>query len=162
MHDLLHRLVAQYSLANDKAARLWQLSRVHDKPVHIGVNTERGLGMVAALLLGVGLIFWIAANWQDQSRQFKFYLIQGVLLATMAGALAWPRERNPLLLLSTLAPGSLLAFLWFQKPGQSAAWRRVFSCKPMVLLLRKCEPLRKQSRCPICLHNWKQATICCA
>ena len=111
MHDLLHRLVAQYSLANDKAASLWQLSRVHDKPAHIGANTERGLGMLAALLLGVGLIFWIAANWQDQSRQFKFYLIQGVLVASMAGALAWPRGRNALLLLATLALGGLLAFI---------------------------------------------------
>jgi uncharacterized membrane protein len=111
MHDLLHRLVAQYSLANDKAARLWQISRVHDKPAHIGAATERGLGIVAALLLGAGLIFWIAANWQDQSRQFKFYLIQAVLLASMAGALAWPRGRNALLLLATLALGGLLAFI---------------------------------------------------
>lgn len=111
MHDLLHRLVAQYSLSNDKAARLWQISRVHDKPAHIGSNTERGLGMVAALLLGAGLIFWIAANWQDQSRQFKLYLIQGVLLVSMAGAIVWPRGRNALLLLATLALGGLLAFI---------------------------------------------------
>jgi uncharacterized membrane protein len=111
MHDLLHRLVAQYSLANDKATRLWQISRVHDKPAHMGATTERGLGIVAALLLGAGLIFWIAANWQDQSRQFKFYLIQGVLLASMAGALAWPRGRNALLLLATLTLGGLLAFI---------------------------------------------------
>jgi hypothetical protein len=111
MHDLLHRLVNQYSLTNDKTARLWQLSRAHDKPAHIGAYTERGLGILAALLLGTGLIFWIAANWQDQSRQFKFYLIQGVLLASMAGALAWPRGRNALLLLATLALGGLLAFI---------------------------------------------------
>jgi uncharacterized membrane protein len=111
MHDLLHRLVAQYALANDKAARLWQLSHLHDQPSHIGKHTERGLGMVAALLLGAGLIFWIAANWQDQSRQFKLYLIQGVLLASMAGATAWPRGRNALLLLATLALGGLLAFI---------------------------------------------------
>jgi Predicted membrane protein (DUF2157) len=111
MHDLLHRLVAQYSLSNDKAARLWQISRVHDKPVNVGPNTERGLGMVAALLLGAGLIFWVAANWQDQSRQFKFYLIQGVLLASVVGALVWPRGRNAMLLLATLALGGLLAFI---------------------------------------------------
>jgi uncharacterized membrane protein len=111
MHDLLHRLVAQYALTNDKAARLWHISRVHDKPPRIGIHTERGLGTVAALLLGAGLIFWIAANWQDQSRQFKLYLIQGVLLVSIMGAIAWPRGRNALLLLATLALGGLLAFI---------------------------------------------------
>ncbi len=111
MHDLLHRLVAQYSLSHDKTNRLWQISKLHEPNPQLGKHTERGLGLVAALLLGAGLIFWIAANWQDQSRTFKFFLIQGVLLASMAGALAWPRGRNALLLLATLALGGLLAFI---------------------------------------------------
>jgi uncharacterized membrane protein len=111
MHDLLHRLVAQYALSPDKTTRLWQVSQLHAPNAQLGKQAERGLGLVAALLLGAGLIFWIAANWQEQSRTFKFFLIQGVLLASMAGALAWPRGRNALLLLATLALGGLLAFI---------------------------------------------------
>jgi uncharacterized membrane protein len=111
MHDLLHRLVAEFALPANKTARLWQLSKLHEPSPALGTHTERGLGAVAALLLGAGLIFWVAANWQDQTRQFKFYLIQAVLLASVVSALAWPRGRNALLLLATLALGALLAFI---------------------------------------------------
>jgi uncharacterized membrane protein len=38
-----------------------------------------------ALPLGTGLILWVAANWQAQTRQFKFLLLQALLLlATLA------------------------------------------------------------------------------
>jgi uncharacterized membrane protein len=111
MHDLLHRLAAEFALPADKTSRLWQLSQLHEPSPALGKHTERGLGAVAALLLGAGLIFWVAANWQDQTRQFKFYLIQAVLLASVVGALAWPRGRNALLLLATMALGGLLAFI---------------------------------------------------
>ncbi len=111
MHDLLHRLVAEFALPADKTRRLWQLSKLHEPGPALGTHTERGLGAMAALLLGAGLIFWVAANWQDQTRQFKFYLIQAVLLASVVGALAWPRGRNALLLLATMALGGLLAFI---------------------------------------------------
>jgi uncharacterized membrane protein len=111
MHDLLHRLVNEFSLPADKINRLWQLSKLHEPSPQLGKFTERGLGAVAALLVGAGLIFWIAANWQEQSRQFKFFLIQAVLVASVVGALVWPRGRNGLLLLATLALGGLLAFI---------------------------------------------------
>jgi uncharacterized membrane protein len=111
MHELIHRLVFEFSLPSDKAARLWQLSRLHDPGPALRQHTERGLGALAALLLGAGLIFWVAANWQDQTRQFKFLLIQAFLFASVAGALAWPRGRNALLLLATLVLGGLLAFI---------------------------------------------------
>jgi uncharacterized membrane protein len=111
MHDLLHRLAAEFALPADKTQRLWQLSQLHAPSPALAKHTERGLGAVAALLLGAGLIFWVAANWQDQTRQFKFYLIQAVLLASVLGALAWPRGRHASLLLATLALGGLLAFI---------------------------------------------------
>jgi uncharacterized membrane protein len=111
MHHLLHRLAAQFSLPAEATAKLWQLSQLHQPPSALGKQSERGLGAVAALLLGAGLIFWVAANWQEQSRQFKFYAIQAVLLASILGALAWPRGRKGLLLLATMALGGLLAFI---------------------------------------------------
>ncbi len=111
MHELIHRLVAEFSLTPDKTTRLWQLSKRHAPSPALGQHTERGLGGLAGLLLGLGVIFWVAANWQDQTRQFKFLLIQAVLLVSVVGALAWPRGRTALLLLATLALGGLLAFI---------------------------------------------------
>jgi uncharacterized membrane protein len=111
MHELLHRLVAEFSLSPQQTGRLWQLSKLHAPSPELGKQTERGLGGVAALLLGAGLIFWVAANWQEQTRQFKFLLIQALLGASVLGALAVPRARSALLLLATLALGGLLAFI---------------------------------------------------
>lgn len=111
MHELIHRLIAEFALPPGDAARLWQLSRLHAPAPTLRQHTERALAGLAALLLGAGLIFWVAANWQAQTRQFKFLLIQALLLASVLGALAWPRGRTALLLLATLALGGLLAFI---------------------------------------------------
>jgi uncharacterized membrane protein len=111
MHELIHRLIAGFALSPADAARLWQLSRLHAPAPTLRQHTERALVTLAALLLGAGLIFWVAANWQAQTRQFKFLLLQALLLGSVLGALAWPRGRTALLLLATLALGGLLAFI---------------------------------------------------
>ena len=74
------------------------------------VPIERTLALCAALLLGAGLIFWVAANWQEQSRQFKYHLLQAAVLLPALFAL-WRPARLPGLLLATLALGGLLAFI---------------------------------------------------
>ena len=71
---------------------------------------ERALALCAALLIGAGLIFWVAANWQEQSRQFKYHLLQSAVVLPALFAL-WRPARLPGLLLSTLALGGLLAFV---------------------------------------------------
>lgn len=111
MHLFLHRLVADFSMPADAAARLWRLSGLHEPSPELGKTLERGLAVVATLLLGVGLVFWVAANWQEQTRQFKFFLLQGLLAGSFVAALAWQRARTPLLLLVMLAMGGLLAFV---------------------------------------------------
>ena len=111
MHQFLHRLIADFSLSASAAARLWELSGLHQPSPALGKVLDRGLAVVAALLLGVGLVFWTAANWQDQTRQFKFLLLQAVLACSFAGALLWPRARVAMLLLVMLALGGLLAFV---------------------------------------------------
>lgn len=71
----------------------------------------RGLALVAALLLGLGLIFWIAANWQLHTRLFKLGLVQGALAVAVLAAVALPRARTAALLAATLALGGLLALV---------------------------------------------------
>lgn len=111
MHPFLHRLIADFSLPADASARLWRLSGLHDPSPALGKTLERGLAVVATLLLGAGIVFWVAANWQDQTRQFKFLLLQGLLAGSFVAALVLPRARTALLLLVMLALGGLLAFV---------------------------------------------------
>jgi uncharacterized membrane protein len=111
MHAFLHRLIADFSLSAEASTRLWRLSGLHEPPPALGKTLERGLAVVAALLLGAGIVFWVSANWQDQTRQFKFLLLQGLLAGSFVGALVWSQARTVLLLLGMLTLGGLLAFV---------------------------------------------------
>lgn len=84
---------------------------------------RRGLLAVAALLFGAGLIFWMAANWQDWSRGAKLGLIEGVLVALLAVACLWPRARNAALLGAMLVLGGLLAFIGQTYQTGADAWQ---------------------------------------
>lgn len=78
-----------------------------DWPQHLW----RSLAVVAAVLLGAGLIFWIAAQWPGQTRSFKLHVLQAALALPVLVAVALPRVRVAALLLATLALGGLLAFV---------------------------------------------------
>lgn len=113
MHDLIHRLIAAYRPSPGHTAELWTLSGLHapEAPERLTTHLIRALAWGSALLLGAGLIFWVAANWQDQTRQFKFYLLQAAVVLSVMLALVLPRARTAALLLATLVLGGLLAFI---------------------------------------------------
>ena len=111
MHATVHEWIQRFALDKPSAQRLWQLSGAYQQPAGLTRTLERGLALLAALLLGAGLIFWVAANWQDQTRAFKLGLLEGALLLSALAALPWPRLRTAALLFATLALGGLLAFV---------------------------------------------------
>jgi uncharacterized membrane protein len=70
----------------------------------------RGLAALAAALLGLGIVFWIAANWDGLGRTGRFALLQATVLVMAAGAWWRPSLRLPLSLLGFVASGALLAY----------------------------------------------------
>jgi uncharacterized membrane-anchored protein len=70
----------------------------------------RAVALAAAALLGLGLVFWLAANWDDFGRAGRFALLQGTLLVSTCAALARRRLRAPGALLAWLAIGGVLAY----------------------------------------------------
>jgi uncharacterized membrane protein len=74
-----------------------------------GAQLLRGAGLGA---LGAGVLFFVAANWQDYGVMGRFVLLQSGLLVAIALAL-WRSPPQPLgqgaLLLATLLTGGLLA-----------------------------------------------------
>ena len=123
MHALIHQLARRFALDDGRTQRLWALSGLHRRPDALGLQLQRGLAVLAALLLGAGLIFWVAANWQDQTRAFKLHLLEGAVLASAGAALLWPRGPTALLLLATLALGGLLAFVGQTYQTGADAWQ---------------------------------------
>ena len=111
MHGFLFQLARHFGLGAEPTRQLWQMSQLHARPPALRGWLERSLAAVAALLLGAGLIFWVAANWPEQTRAFKFNALQAATVLPALAALAWPRLRTACLLLATLALGALLAFV---------------------------------------------------
>lgn len=103
-------LAARYRL-NPRAAReLQRLAGLNAEPGSLAGWLPRGVGVLAAGLAGLGLVLWVAANWDVLGRPGQFAVLQGAVLTLCLGALALPSARSALALLALLAIGGLLAF----------------------------------------------------
>ncbi len=123
MDSVLYQQAADASVDRSGLARLHQLATSPGEPRALNARMRWGLLMVAALLLASGLIFWIAANWQEQTRLFKLGLIEGALALSVLAALLLPRVRIPALLCAHLALGGLLAFVGQTYQTGADAWQ---------------------------------------
>ena len=106
----LYELAAQHRLDANAAAQLEQRAGLRDEPAALAHWLPRGVAVLAAALGGLGVILWIAANWDTLGRFGRFALLQGVVLAMCAGALWRPAARAPLGLMALLAIGGLFAY----------------------------------------------------
>ncbi|WP_353234249.1 DUF2157 domain-containing protein [Diaphorobacter ruginosibacter] len=124
MDRTLYEWAARQPQGSD--ARIAQLHAVATAPGDaraLARNMHRGLLFVAGVLLASGLIFWIAANWQEQTRMFKLCLIEGALLVSVLASIFWRRGRIAALLCATLALGGLLAFVGQTYQTGADAWQ---------------------------------------
>ena len=80
------------------------------EPFGLERNVPVGLAILGAALGGLGIIFWVAANWDLLSRIGRFGLLQAVLMVMCAGAIFLPAARHALSLLALLAIGALFAY----------------------------------------------------
>lgn len=75
--------------------------------------------LLAGALVGLGLVMWVAANWDDIGKSGRFGLVGGVLAVSAIAAAAVPGLRIPASLTGILAIGGLLAL--FGQTYQSGA-----------------------------------------
>lgn len=106
----LYELAARHRLDDDALAALCLRARFGEEPPQMAAILPRVVAAIAALLAGLGIIFWVAAQWDSLGRLGKFALLQALVLATVAGAAARPAARAPAALLALLAIGALFAF----------------------------------------------------
>ena len=144
MHKTLHELAQQQGLDPRQTYALWRLAGMYEPPAALYQRLRHALALVAALLLGAGLIFWVAANWDAQTRTFKLHLLQAAVAVPLAAALLLPAGRKALrvalVLLGTLALGGLLAYIGITYQTGADAWQLFATwaalALPMVLVLR--------------------------
>jgi uncharacterized membrane protein len=108
-HSLLE-LAAQHNLSPQQTRQLLAGAQLIAEPTHLATWLPRSIAVLAAALGGMGVVMWIAANWEAWGRMGHFALLQGLVLATGLGA-AWRMgARAPLGLLALLGIGALFAY----------------------------------------------------
>lgn len=123
MDQHLYQLASEGQLSPQQLERVYALAVQPGDPAQLDKHLRRGIALVAALLLGAGLIFWIAANWQEQTRWFKLGLIEAALALCLVLALLLPKARLAALLGAQLALGGLLAFVGQTYQTGADAWQ---------------------------------------
>jgi len=103
-------LAATHRLDATAQVRLLRLAGLDEQPRRLNYWLKTGLALLAAGLGGLGIIFWIAANWDSIGRTAHFVLLQGFVLAMCLGAAAVPAARTALGLIALLAIGALFAY----------------------------------------------------
>jgi uncharacterized membrane protein len=106
----LYELAGRHHLDRRKLVRLEELAGLHGESPTLMRRLPAGIAVLAAALCGLGLIFWIAANWQTLGRFGRFALLEGCLVAACLGALWRPVARVPFGLLALLAMGAVFAY----------------------------------------------------
>lgn len=106
----LLELAARQRLSRAHTHQLLQAAGLADEPAALALWLPRGVAVLAAALGGLGVVMWIAANWESMGRMGHFALLQGLVLGTGLGASVSPAARAPLGLLALLGIGGLFAY----------------------------------------------------
>jgi uncharacterized membrane protein len=106
----VYELAARYRLGGPALVRLEQLAGLRGQSPALLRRLPAAIAVLAALLCGLGILFWIAANWQSLGRFGRFALLEASLCAACAGAIWRSAARVPLGLLALLAIGGLFAY----------------------------------------------------
>ena len=106
----VYQLASANALDAQQTRQLQEVAGFQREPARLAYWLPRGVAVLGAALLGMGLICWVAANWEELGRMGRFALLQGVFAAACVGAFAVPKARVPLLLVALLAIGGLFAY----------------------------------------------------
>jgi uncharacterized membrane protein len=119
----LYALASKYELGADAMHRLESLAGLDREPEGVAVWLPRVVAVTGAALAGFALILWIAANWEDFGRFGRFGLLEAALLVFAIGALAAPKGRVPLALVTLLLIGGLFAYFGQTYQTGADAWQ---------------------------------------
>ena len=106
----LYEIAATHRLDARATEQLHRLAGFRDEPLALSHWLPRAMAIVAAALGGLGLIFWLAANWDTLGRFGRFALLEACVLVTCVAALWRVALSAPSGLLAFLSIGGLFAY----------------------------------------------------
>ena len=119
----LYEVASEHGLDTLGTQTLLQAAGFEEEPAALQRWFWRGAAVLAAALGGLGLVLWVAANWESLGRAGRFALLQGAVLTMGLGAALLPRQRTPLGLLALLGIGSLFAYFGQTYQTGADAWQ---------------------------------------
>jgi uncharacterized membrane protein len=105
----LYRLAGRHGLDAAGLRSLETCAGLDEEPVDLPRQSLRAVTVLAAALLGLGLVLWIAANWNDLGRAGRFALVQAGIVVCGAAAMLLPVARIPAGLAGFFCVGGLFA-----------------------------------------------------
>lgn len=120
--ELIH-IAEQQTLTSSQFKQLQTLVTPQPTPASSQFWLKRGLLMVAALCLGLAVLFGIAANWSELSNFQRFAIVETTLAISLLAGCIPSRIRPAALLLATLLLGGLLALYAQIYSTNSDPWR---------------------------------------
>lgn len=81
----LYELADQHKLDAQATQKLQHVAGLNREPAALAYWLPRGVAVLAAALGGLGIIFWIAANWASLGRFERFALLQAFFLVMLSG-----------------------------------------------------------------------------
>ncbi|ACB36498.1 conserved hypothetical protein [Leptothrix cholodnii SP-6] len=119
----LHELAARHRLDAPALRRLGQLAGLEQAHEALSRWLPRGVAALAAVLLGSGLVFWVAANWDLLGRVGQFALLQAAVVLAIGATLWRGLQRLPAALLALLGIGGLFAYFGQTYQTGADAWQ---------------------------------------
>ena len=110
LRRVLYELAAEHRLSAGALRRLESLAGFDREPESLSRWLPIGIAGLAAALGGLGLIFWVAANWEILGRFGRFAVLESAIVAMGLGALLHTGARPALALVILLASGGLFAY----------------------------------------------------
>ena len=123
MRFALDELALKHKLTPEARARLGALAPPDTEPQDLNRSVPFGIAVVGALLGGLGIIFWIAANWEYLTKLERFAMLQALIVVMCTGAALRPAARLPLSILALLATGGLFAYFGQTYQTGADAWQ---------------------------------------
>lgn len=119
----LHELARQHGLDAGGTRALFEAAGLETEPPAVRRRLWPAVAVLAAALVGLGLILWLAANWDTLGRTGRFALLQGVVVVMGVGAALRAAVRPALGLLALLAIGGLFAYFGQTYQTGADAWQ---------------------------------------
>jgi uncharacterized membrane protein len=132
-------MVARLHLDTKQASALWRLAGFDCVPPRgMSARARQGIALVGAGCTGLGVIFWVAANWDLLSRLQQFCLLQGLVLSSYLAVAASARGRVLFGLPALFATGGLFAYFGQTYQTGADTWQLFAIWAVLVLPLALC------------------------